>query len=70
MNVAIEQYLTEHYYEIDNGFKAMDEAILQGDTNGFISGNVIIQEKLGYAVQFKSQEEFDNLMLSDLALKL
>jgi len=70
MNATVEHYLTQHYEAIDGGFKAMDEAILQNDTNGFISGNAMIQEKLGYTTQFKSQGEFDDLMLSDIALKM
>jgi len=70
MNEAVETYLSEHYETIDGGFKAMDEAILLNDINGFIAGNVMIQEQLGYVVQFSSQEEFDDLMLSDIALTL
>jgi len=70
MNDAVEQYLSEHYVAINDGFKAMDEAIMQNDINGFIAGNVIIQEKLGYAIQFRSQNEFDDLILSETALKL
>ena len=69
MNAAVEQYMTENLEAFDEGFKAMDFAIMQNDVNGFITGNTIIQEKLGYEVQFRTQEEFDELMTSDDALK-
>jgi len=70
MNAAVEQYLTEHLETFNEGFTAMDDAIAENDVNGFITGNVMIQEKLGHEIQFRSQEEFENLMSSDVALKL
>ena len=48
----------------------MDQAICDNDINGYILGNVRIQKLLGYETQFESQEEFDELMISDVEFKL
>ena len=48
----------------------MNQALLENDLNGYIRGNAEIQKLLGYDVQFTNQEEFDDLMDSDLSLKL
>ena len=48
----------------------MDQAILDNDPEGFISGNVQIQKILGYDTQFTSFDEFDSLMESDMDFKL
>lgn len=65
MNTAVEQYMSEHLEVFDEGFRAMDEAIIKNDANGFIAGNTMIQETLGHEIQFRSQKEFDDLMPSD-----
>ena len=52
------------------GIAAMDRAILDGDAQGFIRGNVTIQEILNYHVQFRNQNEFDALMDGDAAFVL
>ena len=70
MDNVVSKYLTEHYSAFEKGFAAMDKAIVENDIDGYIRGNVEIQKVLGYHVQFTSQEEFDDLMLSDEAFKL
>ena len=65
-----EKYFTKHYETIEVGMKAMDEAIIEGDSDGFIRGNTEIQKMLGYKVQFNNQKEFDELMDSEMELKL
>ena len=70
MEYVVNNYLTERIETFESGFNAMDKAILENDTDGYISGNVEIQKILGYDVQFTSQEEFDDLMDSDEAFKL
>lgn len=70
MNAAVEKYLSEHMETFENGFLAMDAAILQNDINGFLSGNAEIQKLLGREVQFRSQRDFDYLMLSVNDFKL
>ena len=70
MNLAVNTYMKEHLDIISSGFDAMDKAIMENDVDGFISGNAIIQDKLGHCVQFSNQDEFDVLMLSDEDFKL
>jgi len=66
----VDQYLTQRLTAFDSGFREMDQAILDGDVDGYIRGSVEIQQALGYDVQFTTQEEFDDLMESDFAFKL
>ena len=54
----------------EKGFLAMDKAILQNDINGLLSGNADIQMLLGREVQFRSEKDFDELMLSNNDFKL
>lgn len=70
MEEGVAQYLSRHLQIFNDGFAAMDRAILENDTDGFIKGNVEIQAILGYDVQFSNQQEFDALMDSDCAFKL
>ena len=70
MEYVVNNYLSEKLETFEKGFEAMDKAILEDDTDGYISGNAAIQEILGYKAQFRSQEEFDDLMDSDEAFKL
>ena len=70
MEERVSAYLTEHLETFDAGFKAMDQAIMENDPEGFISGNVQIQKILGYDSQFTGFDEFDSLMNSDLDFKL
>lgn len=70
MEYVVNKYLTERIRTFESGFDAMDKAILENDTDGYIRGNAAIQEILGYKAQFTNQEEFDDLMDSDDAFKL
>jgi hypothetical protein len=70
MNVIIEQYFSEHYTVFDESFETMDRAIIENDVDGFIAGNTMIQEKLGHQIQFRSKSEFEDIMSSDIPLKL
>ena len=70
MDRIVSDYLTDHLKTFESGFDAMDQALLEGDTDGYIRGNTEIQSILGYDVQFTSQDEFDALMGSDDAFKL
>ena len=65
MEENVEQYMSEHLDVINNGFMAMDKAIVDDDPDGFVSGNAVIQKLLGHKIQFCNQNEFDDLMLSD-----
>ena len=70
MDRVVSKYLTEHLETFESGFAAMDQAIMDGDVDGYIKGNVEIQKILGYDIQFTYQQEFDDLMDSDIAFKL
>lgn len=70
MEERVSQYLSRYLEDFNEGFRTMDEAILNNDIDGYIKGNVVIQQALGYEVQFTNQEEFDELMDSDEAFKL
>lgn len=70
MNENVERYLSERLDTFNNGFAQMDKAIVEGDIHGYVSGNVKIQELLGKEIQFRTPEEFDDLMLSDENFKL
>ena len=70
MEDLVSKYLTEHLETFESGFAAMDQAIMDGDVDGYIKGNVEIQKILGYHTQFTNQQEFDDLMDSDIAFKL
>ena len=70
MKNQVETYMVDHLDTFSHGFDAMDKAILDQDVNGFLRGNVFIQEKLGHIVQFRTQNEFDALMASDESFQL
>lgn len=70
MNAAVSDCLYIHGETFNAGIAAMDRAILDGDAQGFIRGNVMIQEILNYHVQFRDQNEFDALMDGDTAFVL
>ncbi len=70
MEKAVNKYLTRHYETFDHAIDIMNKALLENDSDGYIKGNVEIQKLFGYDVQFTNQDEFDDLMDSDIALKL
>lgn len=70
MNSLVSEYMTDHIQTFNQGFLEMDKAVVERDINGFIRGNALIQEVLGKEVQFRTQEEFDELMLSDTEFRL
>ncbi len=70
MEAAVNKYLTRHYETFEHAFETMNQALLENDSDGYIRGNVEIQKLLGHEVQFTNQDEFDDLMDSDIALKL
>ena len=61
----VSEYMNEHLDAFQSGFAAMDQAILANDPDGYIAGNVQIQQMLGAEIQFTNQDEFDALMDSD-----
>ncbi len=70
LNSAIECYLSSYLLSFHQGFELIDAGIATGDSDLLIQGNTMIQERLGYDVQFRNQTEFDDLMSSDDSFKL
>lgn len=70
MIAATEKYLRDHLEVFADGFRSMDKAILNADSNGLIAANTRIQECLGWEIQFRNQAEFDSLMDSEDDFKL
>lgn len=70
MDRIVSQYLSVRLRTFESGFAAMDKALLEGDIDGYMRGNVEIQKILGYEIQFVNQNEFDELMGSESAFKL
>ena len=70
MQETITAYFEKHLQTFENGFAQMDIAIMKNDSNGYLKGNAEIQEMLGYYAQFRTQEEFDDLMEYDVSCKL
>jgi len=65
----INQYLGRYLNVFEKGFGVMDQAIVEGDSNGYLAGNASIQNALGRYVQFWDQKSFDDFMESDVPLK-
>ena len=66
----ISDFFEEHYEVINDSFAKMDEAILNNDSNRYLKANADLQNLLGREAQFTNQNEFDELMDSDLDFKL
>lgn len=66
----VSQYLAEDIEAFMCGFDYMNEGIASGDSNLIIKGNIVIQRVLGREPQFTTQQEFDDLMESDIPLVL
>ncbi|RYQ48357.1 hypothetical protein [Bifidobacterium pseudolongum] len=62
LNEQSERYFAKHLAAFDTAFRAMDRAILEQDSDGFIHANAQLQQVLEYEPQFSSQQEFDDLM--------
>lgn len=63
-------YLAEDLESFLHGFETMDRGLQTGDADLVLKGSVVIQRVLGHEPQFTTQEEFDDLMDSDLSLQL
>ena len=63
-------FLAEDIEAFMSGFDYMKSGLLANDSDLVITGNVVIQRVLGREPQFTNQEEFDELMDSDIPLIL
>lgn len=67
---TVSEYFVGNYEVFGKAFNKMDHAVATNNSNEFIEGNVMIQEKLDYDVQFRNQSEFDLLMGEDGSIRL
>jgi len=65
----VNQYLGNYLNTFEKAFGVMDQAIVEGDSDGYLAGNASIQNALGRYVQFWDQKSFDDFMDSDVPLK-
>ena len=70
MEEIVSEYMIDRLIVFGAGLDMMDQALLSDNTDDFIKGNNMIQEKLGNDASFSSQDEFDALMNSDDDFKL
>ena len=70
MEEVVSKYLTDRLEVFERGFAAMDKALVEGDSDGYLMGNAEIQKVLKYRTQFSNQKEFDDLMNSEASFKL
>lgn len=63
---TVSNYLAEDIETFIEGFDYMKEGLASGNSDQVIKGNVIIQKVLGREPQFNTQEEFDELMETDI----
>ncbi|MDR1766027.1 MAG: hypothetical protein LBR77_08060, partial [Lachnospiraceae bacterium] len=66
----VSAYLAEDIEAFMEGFDLMKQGIATGSSDLVIKGNVVIQRVLGREPQFTDQAGFDELMDSDMPLKL
>ena len=62
----LSDYIADDIKAFMIGFDYMNHGIASGDSNLVIKGNIVIQTVLGRKPQFTSQEEFDDLMDSEI----
>ena len=70
MEMVVTEYMEQHLEIIERAFDQIELAILEDNSDLFISGNNMIQAMLGRQAQFTSQDEFDALMDKDDAFVL
>lgn len=70
LNEKLTDYLVEDIEAFLEGFDDINEGLRSNNSDLVIKGNVTIQRVLGREPQFTSQQEFDALMESDIALQL
>ena len=70
MEMVVTEYMEQRLEIIEQAFDQIELAILEDNSDLFISGNNMIQAMLGRQAQFTSQDEFDALMDVDDAFVL
>lgn len=70
MELVVDQYMCDYLSAFGTALDVMTEALIEGDSEKYLRGNIAIQNQLGKQAEFGSQNEFDDLMASDMPLKL
>ena len=70
LNARLTEYIAEDITQFLTGLDMMRDGLSTGDADRVIGGNVVIQRVLGREPQFTNQQEFDELMGSDMDLIL
>ena len=70
LDQKVSTYLAEDLECFMAGFEDIQQGLSAGDSNLVIKGNIVIQKVLGREPQFSNQQEFDDLMESDIPLVL
>ncbi len=70
MENVVSEYMIDKLTVFGGAMDQMEMALLNDNTDMFIEGNNMIQNKLGKESQFSSMNEFDMLMSSDGSFKL
>jgi len=69
MEEMVSDYLYSKVTVFTDAFSTMDKAITENDIEAYITGSNMIQEELSGKSMFRNMNEFDDLMLSDDAIK-
>ena len=70
MELVVNQYMCDYLSAFGTAFDMMTDALIEGDSEKYLQGNVAIQNQLGKQAEFETQSEFDALMASDMPMKL
>ena len=70
MEALVNGYLLDRLEPFAAGVAAMDEAVLACDDDGYIAANAQLWDLFGRNAQYRSADEFDDLMLSEETFKL
>lgn len=68
LDEKVSNYLAEDISAFMEGFNEINKGLSSNDSDLVIHGNIIIQKVLGREPQFTNQQEFDELMGSDIPL--
>lgn len=70
LDAKVTEFLIENISAFLKGFDDINAGLATNNSNLVIQGNVTIQQTLGREAQFTTQNEFDDLMGSDVPLEL
>lgn len=69
-DALLSAYMFDQLTPFANGIAAIDRAIIDNDDDGYIAANAELWKLFGRESQYRTADEFNDLMLSDEAFKL